>query len=284
MREITISGWTKLMGRSTTLVLLLLLMSCVSVQFRPLMLIDSFEIVSVEQYEQPVSKALFDTRTQTTYVMHRDWHEIQLYRDGKRINRIGGLGTDPSNFQKLNDIALDNDGNLLALDGAARQIRKFNKDGKFITQIDVSGVMQPELMAVGFDQTIYVYDGLNGEIIVISMLDGKEQFRFGKFELERISHLSCNRDYVLAYSATQNKTIIYTAWGQNVRSIDTMCIYDTFNNLIEYRNGILTGSSGALPLALPGGGRGNLSISGNTLVYSFGNEVRRILINYRSDL
>ena len=274
----------KAIGRWIAVLLLFVLMSCATVQFRQPMVIEAFEIVSVERFDHPVSKALFDTRTQTTYVMHRDWHEIHLYRDGKRINRIGGLGVVRGNFQKLSDIALDNDGGLLALDSAARQIRKFNSDGMFITQIDLAGMMQPKLMAVGSDQSIYIYDGLNAEIIVLSLLDGKEQYRFGKFELERISQLSCSRDYVLAYSATLDKTLIFTILGQNIRVIDALCIYDSFNNLIEYRNGVLTGSSGAIPIAVPAGVESSLSITDDTLVYSADHEVRRILISYRSGL
>lgn len=269
---------------SLSVLLLLLLVSCATVQFRPPMEIDSFEVVGMERYDQPVSKALYDVRSQTLYVMHRDWHEIRFYRDGRMINRIGGLGLERSNFQKLGDMALDGDGALLVLDTGARQVRKFNSDGMYISQIDMRGTIQPELLALGADQTIYIYDGLGSQIVAFSVLDGREQFRFGKFELNRISQLTCSRDYVLAYSAADHKTTVFTVLGQSVRTMDWLGVYDGFNNLIEYHNGILTGSSSAAPVALPTGNARNLNCVGNVILFTVDHEVRRILINYRSPM
>ncbi len=268
----------------TTLLICLILGACSTVQFRPPMVIDSFAAAGVETFEHPVSKALFDVRSQTLYVMLRDWHEIRLYRDGRMINRIGGLGLERINFRKLGDIALDNDGGLLALDTVARQIRKFSNEGMYVTQIDIAGTVQPELMAVGTDQNIYIYDGLGEQIFVYSLLDGGEQFRFGKFELDRISQLTCNRDYVLAYSMAHDKTTVFTVLGQTLRTIDALCLYDNFNNLVEYRNGILTGSSSAVPIAVGSGTIRNLNRSANVLLMAIDNEIRRFNINYRSPM
>ena len=109
-------------------------------------------------------KCLFDQKTTTYYISEQNRSNIYLYRNQVLINTLGGFGSEKVNFQKLSDIALDPDGNLLALDEFARQIRKYSPDGKWIADIDILGFNQPSSFCSTPDGEIIMYDSAVKEL------------------------------------------------------------------------------------------------------------------------
>lgn len=217
----------------------IVLASCVSISARRGLLIDKLSPIQSFRTSEPMDKLVFDEISGSCYTMHTDWQELIFFREGNLINKTGGLGYDKTNFQRLMDIALDTDGSLLALDSATRTVKKFTSDGKFSGEFELPGLRQPELFAVAGDQTLFIYDAIASEIVCFSALDIKEQYRFGRFELKNISSLSCNRNYVLAYSKDLNKTSVFSILGQHIITFPNLAMLDEQGNLLLLENGIL---------------------------------------------
>jgi hypothetical protein len=203
--------------------------------------------------------------------MSTDWQQIHFFRDRKRVNTIGGMGLERSSFQRLSDIALDSEGNLLALDSLPRKIRRFSSDGMWTGEIEIKNSLQPELLAMAADQTLFVYDAMSGEIICYSPLDGEELYRFGKFQLYRVSNLSVSRNYVIAYSAIDGISHVFSVLGQFIGSKPGQVVYDEYDNEIILDKGVLRSGEilyhlGVLPSPV-------LSNSMNALCVASGNKI-----------
>ncbi len=235
---------------------------------RPL---ESFTLVGQIDTANPVNKAIFSVRSNTVFALSKDWQQIHFFRDFKRVNSIGGMGLERSNFQRLSDIAVDSEGSLWALDTIPRKIRRFSSDGMWAGEIEIKGSAQPELLAVAADQTLFVYDALQGELICYSPLDGAELYRFGKFQLYRISNISVSRNYVVAYSAADRTSHIYSILGQYLGSQPAQVAFDEFDNKIVLDRGVL--SSGESLHHLGNLVNPVLSISTNALCIASGNRI-----------
>ena len=218
---------------------------------------------------EPVVKAVYGLRSNTIYGLSRDWQMIHFFRDQKRINSIGGMGTGRANFQRLSDIAVDPDGSLLALDSATKKIGKFTSEGQWSGEIELRGSAYPELFVMGGDQTLFVYDSMQGEIICYSALDKSELYRFGKFQLYRITNLNLSREYIIAYSETDQQSLIYSRLGQLMRTEKGQVVHDDFGNFYSIEQGVLR--SGEISRALGRLERPILSYSGGSLVVAAGN-------------
>ena len=134
------------------------------------------------------------------------------------------------NFQRLTDIALDNDGSLLASTWRPEAAR-FSPDGN-CWQVDLSSLSQPELLVMSPDRDLFIYDAAPQELICISMLDGSELYRFGKFQLKSPSTLSCNRDLLSVYSQSADETQFYYILGQVKESRQGQWLQDAFGNWV----------------------------------------------------
>ena len=130
------------------------------------------------------------------------------------------------------------------------------------------------------DQSIFVYDQASSEIICISALDGAEQYRFGKFELEQVTALNCNHDYVVAYDSHSDSSQIFSVLGQFVKSDKGQTLFDDYNNGINLGSGALTSqmSAALLPLKEP---TGLMSLSSDVISMVLGEEIRLLKIGYR---
>lgn len=255
------------------LILLAVFTSCATANFSRA--VESISLGTQLNTEETLNKAIPGSKYQqnnTIYGMSKDWQMIHFYRDQRRVNSIGGLGTQNTNFQRLSDIAVAPDGNLLALDSVARKIRKYSSEGMYLGEIELRDTQQPELLAQSADQTLYVYDALSGELICYSPLDNSEHFRFGKFQLYRISNLSVGRSFVVAYSAADNNSYIYSALGQFIKTEKGQWLYDEYDNPWALDMGILRQSElhysiGQMAKPLLSYGLGTLVISSaNSLV------------------
>ncbi len=256
----------------------MLVFGCADVQLQVPLDIQGFETVAVFRPQETISKAVYDSRSGTTYARVQDWQTINLYRDGKRINTIGGIGSEKDRFQRLADIAIDTNGNLLALDSIGKKLKVFSSEGKWLQEIDLKSMLQPELVAVAADQTLFIFDALAGEILCYSALDYKEQYRFGKFQITKPQSLTCNRDFVISYEAAKGLSTIYSILGQYVRTAPGQVYIDTYGNQLVYEAGIMRSGANSELMAFPG--KALLSINRDNICAVLDGEIRIIRINY----
>ncbi len=198
-------------------------------------------------------KCLFDQSTATYYITELGRPNIYLYRNQKQINQIGGLGLDKSSFQKLSDIAIDPDGNLLALDEFARLIRKFSPDGKWVADIDISSFNQPSRFCSTPESDLIIYDNATKELQRISSFDGKTMFTFGRFQVESVSGITASRDMVAVVSENKDKTVLFTGMGLFLKELPSQIVVDRFQNQYCYVDGAvkLLGSDLLIPFGKP---------------------------------
>ncbi len=258
---------------------LLIVSACSGPQRKAPMDIDSFNLVSSLSAGVSVQKALFHPNSGTVYAMSTASQQISIFRDSKRVNVIGGLGTGTANFRNLSDIALSMEGKLLALDSVERMLKMFSDDGKSIGSMELKGSVQPVALAAGSDQNVYVYDAASAEIIVYSMLDGAELFRFGKFEIPQVSQLNCNHDYVVAYEAQSNTSHVFTALGQFIKQEPGQTLFDDYNNGINLNEGLLLSQMSPASLSVSTDSVA-INLRGDILVLVFDQEIRMLKIGY----
>ncbi|MDO8991396.1 MAG: hypothetical protein Q7U91_17360 [Sideroxyarcus sp.] len=104
---------------------------------------------------------------------------------GKRFYRIGD--DDPGGLMKPFGLDLDAQGNLYVVDGMARHIQVYSKDGKFLRTLgSAAHLRRPSGVAVdAAGKRVYVVDigGIQTDehkVIVFDAVDGKHLFDFGK--------------------------------------------------------------------------------------------------------
>jgi len=214
------------------ILLTLLLSACSASRFNAGREIEAITFLEFVTTPRSNDKALADPVSRSVYALIKAEQQVHIYRDGKLLNSLGGLGTQSYNFQRLTDIALDNDGSLLALDQMAKDLKRFSPDGKLIARLDLSRLVQPELIAMSPDRDLIVYDAASQELICISMLDGSELYRFGKFQLSAPGILNCNRDVITVYSPQNHETQLFYILGQFKESRPGQWLQDVFGNWI----------------------------------------------------
>lgn len=214
------------------LVLGLILMSCASARYSPRRQIESIDLIQFITNVDQIDKAVADPVSGTVFALSKANQQIHIYRDGKRINSIGGMGSQSYNFQRLSDICMDNDGSLLALDTVAKQLRRFSGEGLLLGRMDLSGLIQPELAVMSPDRDLIIYDAAPQELVCLSMFDGSELYRFGKFSLAELKSLSCSRDLLGAYSLSRFQTQVYYLLGELKDTAGGQYLIDSFGNYI----------------------------------------------------
>ena len=229
-------------------------------------------------------KCLYDQRTGTYFILEQSRPNIYLYRNKKQINLLGGFGTDKTNFQKLSDIALDPDGNLLALDEFARLIRKYNPEGSWIADIDVSALSQPNRFCVTPDGDLIIYDSASKELQRISSFDGKAMFTFGRFQVESVSGITAGRDLIAVVANKKDKTVLFSGMGLLLKEIPAQVVLDQYQNQYEYADGAvkLIGSELRLPMGKPNEDV-RLCASGQSVLLVYNETVISIFPVYRGN-
>lgn len=166
----------------------------------------------------PVQKCLYSTLGNTAFVWQKDTDFIHIFQNEKPLNTIGGNGSDPSKFSKLSDITLSPDGNLLALDCFQKKIKKFDREGKYITSFQLQEFKEPVLFDVAIDETFFIYDAFLAEIISTNDFTEKNWFSFGNLAAEKPTGLSVTLDQVFVFG--QDFTAIYNTLGQLAASYE----------------------------------------------------------------
>jgi len=203
----------------------LFIFGCSSVQMSaPSLTPRSFAIL--EEFTPPADaqKALYSTIDKTTYLLESQQARVIMYKNGTR-NTVGGIGFDSQNFAQLNDIALAPDGNLLALDGFARKIKKFSSDGHLVSTIDLVGSVEPALFVMAPDETIYYYDASRREVVVYRHLTRQEAYAFGKFQLDNPVQLLLTKNHLLIQQQ-DGSTLEYDIFGQFIRQEPYLFVQD----------------------------------------------------------
>jgi hypothetical protein len=258
---------------------LVLLTACSSNKSSPPMEIDSFRLLQTVEFSQHISKAYYHPIAKAVYAMDPETHQILIRKDGKAANIIGGMGSGDSSFMTLADFTLNSDGSIYALDGSAQLIKRFNADGKFISSMELSYVQQPSKMALGTQQTVYIFDTATSEIVAFNLLDGSELFRFGRFVLQRVDQLFANRDYVVAYDKSKDQSLLFSSLGQHISNDTGQIVYDVYNNAISLTNEALVSKMSAAWLPLTGTAR-SMTIAKDTLVIVVDRQVRLLKLDY----
>lgn len=183
-----------------------------------------------------VDKCLLDGRSNTYYIMEQDRPNIYFYRNKEQFNKIGGYGNEKINFRKLSDIAIDPDGNLLTLDSFAKLIKKYNYEGKWIADIDISDFNQPTRFCSTGEGDLLIYDSATKELKRISSFDNKEMYRFGRFQVDSVFNISSSRDYVAVSSEDRDKTILFSGIGLYIKEIPAQLVLDQYQNQYYYQD------------------------------------------------
>lgn len=253
--------------------------ACAVQQLSPAADIASFSLAASIPLQTKADRLIYDARNQRAFTLNLQDQEISIYALTGLKNVLGGLGSANANFQYVSDIALAGDGSLLVLDSAARLLRKFSAAGEALGSMELKGCVQPTLLALSAEQNLLVYDVAPAEIIVYSLLDGSEQYRFGRFELQQITSLFGNRDYLVAHSQATGQSRVYSSLGQFVRSDAGFTLFDAYNNAITYQNKMLKSLSGNAVLPLSDQ-LGQLTLDRDIIALTLDGQIQLFRINY----
>ena len=224
----------------------LLFLACSVPKFQARREVSSLSLESFIPLEPKVDKAITDPVSGTVYALSRAQQMIFIYKERALVNSIGGLGSQNYNFQRLTDIGLDSDGSLLALDQMAKTIKKFSPSGRYIASFELHGLKQPELFCMSMDRELFIYDAAPSEIVNISILDGKELYRFGRFQLGACTSLSCNRELISVYSSDENQSKLFDSLSQHIQDAPGQVLPDIYGNLLLINSQISSLSQASL--------------------------------------
>ena len=171
-------------------------------------------------------KCCYSESSQTIFIMEKETNKIHIFRDGKQINIIGGLGFEKNNFSKLADITLSPDGSLLALDSFQKTIKKFDSTGKWIAELSLENISEPTLFDISIDETLYIFDDNSCEIFLSKNFNENNLYSFGKFSLTNPSQLILAKNNLIILD--ENKTLIFDTFGQFVEELDGNFQFDRF--------------------------------------------------------
>lgn len=194
--------------------LILVFSACSTIQMQTIRTPEKFEIIQKIQTDFVPKKCVYSSINKTVFAWENEADIIHIYSNGKKINTIGGLGFNSQSFNKLTDITLAPDGNLLALDSFQKIIKKFDINGKLIVEINLTDFIEPTLLAVAIDETYYIFDNASKEIVITQTLDKSNWYTFGKFQLDVPSTMSLGKNEITVYDDQQNLTSIFGVLGR----------------------------------------------------------------------
>ncbi len=135
---------------------------------------------------------------------------------GEKLRSIGEHGHLPGSFHSLCDVAMDNEGNILAIDGF--RLQKFTGQGQFLTSVETYAM---GLLHNG-NAKVYMGDGehrlqvMNPSDLSVSRLFGEHGSGPGEFDIPR--DIACDSTGNLYVADTNNHRIqILTAEGKFLR-------------------------------------------------------------------
>ncbi|MEA2096760.1 MAG: 6-bladed beta-propeller [Candidatus Cloacimonadota bacterium] len=202
------------------ILLILFLTACSTIEMQYYRIPEKINIIQKIKTDFVPKKCLYSSINKTAFVLEKEANIIHIYKNGKKINTIGGLGFTSTSFNKLADITLSPDGNLLALDSFQKKIKKFDIDGKLIAELNLNDFIEPALLAVAIDETYYIYDNAFKEIIITRTFGQSDWYTFGKFQLNNPSKINLGKNEIMIYDKLKNSTLIFGILGRFQNEID----------------------------------------------------------------
>ena len=196
------------------ILLILFLAGCSTIEMQTDRTPERIIIIHKIQTDFIPQKCLYSSINKTAFISEKETDIIHIYKNGKKVNTIGGLGFTSSSFNKLADITLSPDGNLLALDSFQKNIKKFDTEGKLIAKLNLSNFIEPALLSVAIDETYYIYDNSSKEIVITRTFDQSDWYTFGKFQLSNPSKMNLGKSEITAYDEQKKSTIIFGILGR----------------------------------------------------------------------
>lgn len=210
-------------NRIISLLILFLLTACADVPHTGRGNPWNFALLYQAEFPFTIDKCLYSPFHETIYISEKHSNLVHFYKNGRKFNTIGGSGPGNSSFMQLSDIALTQDGKLLALDTTGKVIRKYDQDGKWIADLTLPEKVRALLLDVGKDGSIFYFDAERGEIVQIDPFTYLEKSSFGKFHLFDPSHLIITDNLVQIYEAVNNVSIIFSMMGKYLGSNPGYC-------------------------------------------------------------
>ena len=208
---------------------LILSFCTVNLKKSPRRAIKSHLVLEIQITNGGVEKACFSHLDSTVYILTKNY-KILIYHNSEYISELGGKGLGKYNFSNLSDITLSLEGELLTLDAFDRNIRKFDKNGKYISEISLKSMDTPSKFDMTNTGGICLFDkGLRQfKIINTVLMDGT--FEFGKLISGNVDFLRYNSDYISAYDSIKNITYHFNAMGFLIEKIEERVEFDRFGN------------------------------------------------------
>ncbi|MDP8267111.1 MAG: SdiA-regulated domain-containing protein [Candidatus Tenebribacter davisii] len=193
------------------MLLIVLLTACSTIETRSYRIPDNLNIIQKIKTDNIPQKCLYSAINKTAFILEKENNKIQIYKNGKKINTVGGFGV--SNFNNIADITLAPDDNLLVLDSFQKKIIKIDINGEIIAEIKLTGFNEPTLFAVTAAETYYIFDNALKEIVITRTFDETDRYTFGKFQLEHPYKMDLGKDIITVYDKQKNTTMIFGILG-----------------------------------------------------------------------
>jgi hypothetical protein len=184
-------------------------------------------------------KICYDRIYKTTYILERNSNKIYIYENKIYKNVIGGIGTGKTNFQRLADMALATDGGIYALDSAEKKIKKFDRNGQWITEWTLDSFKRPERLAADNENNFYIFDFFGRTISFYNLLTTGVDFDFGRFALSNVENINLVGDNLVIWDKQADQTLIYSSIGKEIKSFPGRVISDRYGNYLTLKENYL---------------------------------------------
>jgi hypothetical protein len=216
----------------------------------------------------------------TYYIWEKNTSNVHIYQKGKEINLVGGLGFGKENFQKLSDIGLGVDGGLYCLDRLLRKLKKFDSDGKWLLDYDVSWSQEPTKFALNQSNQIILFDDIQREFTFSSDLRPEELFNFGKFQVTNVVQISIENSQIVVYEPDPPQTSFFSLLGEFKETRQGQIASDRLGNLYRLDTNQVTFIPSNQTAAASVKPYASIFMADGFLITTTDNQVQRWLINY----
>ena len=182
----------------------------------------------------PADKVSYSVLDRTFFILNTTENTVRIYKNGSFFNIIGGSGFGNENFRRLADIFVGIDGSLYALDSFDRVIKRFDKDGIYVSQFQLHNVSSPERFAMTSFGAIFVYDAHNKEIYSLDPFDMSVNLSFGKFQIDKANAFFNAGDFINIYDNEQGETAVFLINGLFEDSYRSFTFFDAFQNILSF--------------------------------------------------
>ena len=180
--------------------------------------IDRFtptETVEIATFDLDFSpgKVVWSHFDRTAYVTDMSTNTIHVFKEGRKVNILGGLGFNDDSFSRLADITLSIHGQLLALDSFQKKIKLFDRDGRWMENFSLKNVNDPSLITANREGYVFIFDRSQNEIVLLDKDLKTVNQRIGRFQYQSPALLSSNSNNLVLYDKVDRKTYFFDSFG-----------------------------------------------------------------------